>query len=315
MRSYSNTSAEQTKDRPIRRNCADCGKLHNSASRHRIFIAVSIHFATTVADSKQGKMSGRPPPLPTLLLLSGLLVCLHTASAIHGEKVLSRVRGGPAPVTKDEKVLELLFGSEGGCQNGASDNGNWLNKRLGYTCMGITPGTGFKSASAWPHCAACKTDPTLFVKCCFDLDHAKFKAGAAQVYRTQYFSNCKTVPWPAYYICCDMYVNGGGYVIMKTPKQADPKQYCLALNAAAKAYYKQIGVGKQAVHLAGWLNRANSRDLVCKNPPVVTDVVPPVPPVTPPTPKPTIQPVVRPTPGMPIEDEWTKNHYQMPIGY
>jgi len=107
--------------------------------------------------------------------------------------------------------LKQIFGHEGKCQNWKSDSGNKFQGSIGYTCNGIIPSVGYNNRNGAFSYAAdkCKGQGANFVKCAHDVDPAKFKAGAAEVYKSQYFKpgGCSQLKMPAYYVCADIAVS------------------------------------------------------------------------------------------------------------
>lgn len=55
--------------------------------------------------------------------------------------------------------------------------------KMGYTCMGITPETGYNNRNQFPDCAGFSGHPADFVKWCYDRSQTNFKTGAANIYK------------------------------------------------------------------------------------------------------------------------------------
>jgi len=172
-----------------------------------------------------------------------------------------------------EAIVEIR-GNEGGCQNNKSDQGNYIDGKLGYTCGGITPSVGWANKSYFYYALSKCTDKTLFVKCAYDLDKEKFLISAQNIYEDKYVKTggCSDIPQPAYYVCLDMSINAGP----NWPKQTirrhpigskDGKEYGFLLNNLSREYYKNIvrRDPSKKVFLNGWLNRAQRRENYCNN--------------------------------------------------
>jgi len=159
-------------------------------------------------------------------------------------------------------TVEKIFGHEGTCQNSAADkSGNMYQGKMGYTCMGITPETGFVNRNKFPGCSGFSGHAADFVKWCYDKSSSNFKAGATEIYKASYFNVCNQLEQPAFYVCSDISVNSGpgrSQAFMKQLGSAgtDMKSYAKKMNELHRQFYKQIG----GPNLQGWLNRANARD-------------------------------------------------------
>jgi len=74
----------------------------------------------------------------------------------------------------------------------------------------------------------------------------------------------------AFYVCADIAVNSGvgrsaQFLGKLGAVGSDAKAYAKKLNEMHRQFYKQIGVGKNAKFLKGWLARAASRDAYITN--------------------------------------------------
>lgn len=180
--------------------------------------------------------------------------------------------GGGGGKSKEEEALDEIFGHEGLCQNWKEDTGNWFNGRLGFTCMGVTPGVGYNNrngAFKYAISACGSKSPEMFVKCAFDLNRSQFKTGSAEVYMKSYFGpgGCSPLPQPAFYICADISVNSGPgrskqYLNELGPLKGDIKAYARKLNDRHRQDYikwSAPGTGNERFR-QGWLNRAAARD-------------------------------------------------------
>lgn len=61
--------------------------------------------------------------------------------------------------------------------------GNMFQNRRGYTCMGLTPETGYTNRKKFPDCSSFTGHPADFVKWCYDRNPSSFKTGATDVYK------------------------------------------------------------------------------------------------------------------------------------
>jgi len=175
--------------------------------------------------------------------------------------------------SKISESLPLILESEGQCGNNSADSGNWFEGQLGYTCMGITPLTGWNNRKYFQYALSkCSGNKAMFVKCAYDLSKTSFQAGAEKVYETQFVdvAGCTNLPQPAYYVCLDTAVNHGPYWTQKRVKEnpignKDGKTYGLALNNMSRNYYKEIAANNPSKQqfLNGWLNRATKRENYC----------------------------------------------------
>jgi len=168
---------------------------------------------------------------------------------------------------KYEHALKEIFRFEGKCQNSASDKGNHLQGKVGYTCMGITPGVGWKNRKLFPSCIEYKGHASAFVKHCYDRQVETFKHGAGQIYRKQYLNTCSALSEPAFFVCADIAVNSGTSRVRRFMKSLgkqgnDIKEYARKLNKLHRAFYKKITRRNHNYKkfLKGWLRRADERD-------------------------------------------------------
>lgn len=186
-----------------------------------------------------------------------------------------------APGSKETAAaLRMIFGHEGKCTNNAGDSGNHFDGRVGYTCMGVTPKTGWTYRKYYSSdCKAKCVDKVLFTKCCYDLSHDAYRSSTEDLYEKEFFERggCTTLPWPAFYVCADIAINSGigrsKSMVSDARKDmpcslsaCDGKGFCLKLNAAHRQFYKDIAAkdASKQQFLKGWLKRADDRDKVCK---------------------------------------------------
>ena len=140
--------------------------------------------------------------------------------------------------------------------------------KLGYTCMGITPGVGWANTDAFPKCLPYNGPAADFVKYCYDKDRDYFKEGAGRIYKDKYMIGvCDQLPDPAFYVCSDISVNSGPDRVREfLEKLGKPgrniKAYARELNNMDRAFYKSIASKnpKFEEFLKGWLKRADKRD-------------------------------------------------------
>jgi len=174
-----------------------------------------------------------------------------------------------------EKQVAAILKFEHGCHNLESDRGNHMSKRIGFTCLGVTPSFGFEERKSFANCASCETAPVMFVRCCHDLDRTQFSANVNRLYRTKLLpmANCDSIPTPAAFVCRDIAINSGTLRASSLVKDLGPcdaacdaKTYCHKLNDKHKEFYRGV-VGadpEQIPFLTTWMKRYNYRNRVCQ---------------------------------------------------
>jgi len=171
---------------------------------------------------------------------------------------------------KITEALPEIFGSEGLCGNDPVDSGNYIDGELGYTCMGITPQTGWSNINYFEYAKSrCGGDKAMFVKCAFDLDRSKFQRGAEMIYTDiAVEGKCNDLPQPAFYVCLDAAVNHGPYwTTLSSIGSKDGKTFGLEINEKSRNYYYEIvrNNPSKEKYLQGWLNRCTKRQNYCND--------------------------------------------------
>ncbi len=154
---------------------------------------------------------------------------------------------------KYERAITMTLNFEGGCQNSKADQGNYLDGKIGHTCMGITPATAWQ----YQHLIGIgnfRGNPVEFSKYAHDRSPEKFRQSAAEIlldYADR--AGCDELESPAYEVCADIAFNSGVGRSQKYLAKADQKNVADSLNQQHRADYQKWG----GVYLPGWLNRAS----------------------------------------------------------
>jgi len=173
--------------------------------------------------------------------------------------------------SKIAEALPEIFDSEGLCGNDPSDQGNYIGKDLGYTCMGITPQTGWNKRSFFSYALnKCSGNKVMFVKCAYDLDRAQFQKGAEKVYddMAKNETTCSELPQPAFYVCLDAAINHGPrWTTIEPIGNRSSKDYCLEINERSRQRYYTIIRNNPTLekYKKGWLNRCTKRENYCND--------------------------------------------------
>lgn len=190
-----------------------------------------------------------------------------------------------APVPGENKVqltLKLIFGHEGACQNDGNDRGNHYQGDVGYTCAGVTPAVGVEHKAYFNFAIdGCRSaHPAQFVKCAWDIDRGEFMIAAERLFTDVYFGpgKCTGLPMPAYYVCCDIAVNGGVErsrqfmaSMAKCPETIEgAKAFATTLNKKMRDFYQtQLCCPDcdptQKQFCNGWMNRCDARQETIDN--------------------------------------------------
>ncbi|ORX80759.1 hypothetical protein BCR32DRAFT_327577 [Anaeromyces robustus] len=176
--------------------------------------------------------------------------------------------------SKAYESLPQIFQNEGLCQNMSDDRGNQMNGRIGYTCMGVTPSTGWENKKYYQYALSrCSNDPVLFIKCAFDLNKEKFKESTSNLYAQRFGSiaGCDSIPQPAYFVCLDLSLNGpyrARDIIRENPiGNMSSKEYARKLNDISRQDFIDAAYSNASQYqfLQGWLNRCAARDKYIDN--------------------------------------------------
>ncbi|XP_057302257.1 uncharacterized protein LOC130636528 [Hydractinia symbiolongicarpus] len=185
--------------------------------------------------------------------------------------VLCCVQNSNCP-EKYSHALQKMFKFEGKCQNWREDSGNYFEGRLGYTCMGVTPGVGWNNRYLFDNCGGYTSYPALFVKYCYDRNPSSFKKGVEKLYIKNYLSVCDKLADPAFFVCGDISLNSGpGRVKTFMSELGSPgndiKGYARRLNQLHRDFYIRITRRNPEYQrfIAGWLQRADERDSYINN--------------------------------------------------